>query len=173
VCTAKGAKVAIVIGSDSDYPIIKGCVDILRDFEVAFDIMVRSAHWAHDKASEFAKNAEANEYDVIIAGAGKAAYLPGALAAHTILPVIGVPIKQEEIGFSGNYCTIAPTPEGVPVAAVTVNASANAGILAIQILALADHDLRKKLKNYKNRLLLKVEEQNNLLRKKLNSINAK
>jgi len=166
MCVKKDAKVAIVMGSDSDLPVLKGCVNILQDFNIKVDIMVCSAHRTPDKASEFAKKAEENGYDVIIAAAGKAAHLPGVLAAYTTIPVIGVPIKSSTLDGMDALLAIVQMPNGIPVATVAIDGADNAAILAVQILSVGYPGLREEMKRFKQELAKKVEEKNNLLQQK-------
>jgi 5-(carboxyamino)imidazole ribonucleotide mutase len=163
----KKPKVAIVMGSDSDFPILKGCISILKEFEIDVDVLVCSAHRTPDKASQFAKNAEANGIEVIIAAAGKAAHLPGVIAAYTPLPVIGVPIQSTALDGLDALLAIVQMPSGIPVATVAIDGAENAGLLAVQILSTAHADLREKMKAYKQKLAQKVEEKNAALQKKL------
>lgn len=161
------AKVALIMGSDSDYPVLEKCVCLLKEFRVDVQVMVCSAHRTPDKASEFAKNAEKNGIDVIIAGAGKAAHLPGVLAAYTPLPVIGVPIKSSTLDGLDSLLSIVQMPSGIPVATVAINGSENAALLAIQILSLKYEALRESMKNYKIKMAEKVEEKNKKLQEKI------
>lgn len=170
MCVSKDAKVAIVMGSDSDYPTLKGCIKLLKDFGIICEVLVCSAHRTPDKASEFAKNAEANGIDVIIAAAGKAAHLPGVLAAYTPLPVIGVPIKSSTLDGLDSLLSIVQMPGGIPVATVAIDGAENAALLAVQILSLAHGSLREKMKEYKASLAKKVEEKNVALQKELSGL---
>lgn len=167
MCISKDAKVAVVMGSDSDFPVLKGCIKILKSFGVEVEVMVCSAHRTPDKAAEFARNAEENGVDVIIAAAGKAAHLPGVLAAYTPLPVIGIPVKSSTLDGMDSLLSIVQMPSGIPVATVAVDGAENAALLAIQILSVGYHGLRDKIKEYKKKLAAKVEERNNALQKKL------
>ena len=159
----KKLKVAIVMGSDSDFPTLKGCIKLLKDFGIEYKVMVCSAHRTPDAAANFSKNAEADGYGVIIAAAGKAAHLPGVLAAYTPLPVIGVPIKSSTLDGLDSLFSIVQMPSGIPVATVAIDGGQNAAILAIQILAVGDKELRKKMKEYKQNMVIKVEEKNQAL----------
>lgn len=167
MCISKDAKVAVIMGSDSDFPTLKGCIKILKDFDVKVEVMVCSAHRTPDKAAEFARNAESNGIDVIIAAAGKAAHLPGVLAAYTPLPVIGVPIKSSTLDGLDSLLSIVQMPNGIPVATVAVDGADNAALLAVQILSVGYHNLRDKMKEYKSKLAKKVEEKNADLQQKL------
>ncbi|MCX7710096.1 MAG: 5-(carboxyamino)imidazole ribonucleotide mutase [Clostridia bacterium] len=170
MCISKDAKVAIVMGSDSDFPTLKGCIKILKDFGVQVEVMVCSAHRTPEKAAEFAKNAEENGVDVIIAAAGKAAHLPGVMAAFTPLPVIGVPIKSSTMDGLDSLLSIVQMPSGIPVATVAIDGADNAALLAVQILSVGYPGLRDKMKEYKQELGRKVEEKNAALQEKLKEI---
>ena len=137
-------KVAIIMGSDSDLPIVQKAVDVLKEFGVPFEAHVYSAHRTPDEAGEFAQNAKKNGFGVIIGVAGMAAHLAGALAARTTLPVIGIPAKSNNDGMDALLSTVQ-MPSGVPVATVAINGGANAGLLAVQILAVSDDELAEKL----------------------------
>ena len=132
------------MGSDSDLPIVQKTVDVLKEFGVPFEAHVYSAHRTPDEAGEFAQNAKKNGFGVIIGVAGMAAHLAGALAARTTLPVIGIPAKSNNDGMDALLSTVQ-MPSGVPVATVAINGGANAGLLAIQILAVCDEKLSEKL----------------------------
>ncbi len=152
------AKVQIVMGSQSDMPVVKKTIDKLKDFGIEVVPMVCSAHRTPDIAADFAKNARDNGVDVIIAAAGKAAHLPGVLAAFTTLPVIGLPIKSSFMDGLDSLLSIAQMPSGVPVATVGVNAAENAAILAAQIISLKDSVIEKKLSDMKKEMADKVIE---------------
>jgi phosphoribosylamine--glycine ligase len=154
------AKVGIVMGSDSDYTVMKAAADALKKFDIPYEITVASAHRTPAKAAEFASGAKDRGVAVIIAGAGHAAHLAGAMAAHTTLPIIGVPIDSSALsGFDALLSTVQ-MPPGIPVATVAVGkpGATNAGILAAQILALSDPDLSAKLDAYKQEMADKVEQ---------------
>jgi 5-(carboxyamino)imidazole ribonucleotide mutase len=153
----------IVMGSDSDLPVLKGCIKFLKNFQINTEIMVCSAHRSPDKASQLAKNAESNGFDVIIAAAGKAAHLPGVLAAYTVLPVIGIPINSEPFDGLDSLLSIVQMPQGIPVATVAVDGAENAAILAAQILSVGFPDIRNKIRDYKSNLNKMVEEKNERL----------
>jgi 5-(carboxyamino)imidazole ribonucleotide mutase len=163
----KEPKVAVVMGSDSDYPVLKGCIGLLGEFGVAVEAIVCSAHRTPGKAAEFAGAAEENGIGVIIAAAGKAAHLPGVLAAYTPLPVIGIPIKSSALDGLDSLLSIVQMPAGIPVATVAIDGAENAALLAVQILSAAYPELREKMKSYKKKLAAKVEEKNAELQKKL------
>ena len=145
-------KVAVIMGSDSDFPVVKGALVQLKKFGVPFEAKVLSAHRTPAAAEEFAKTAEENGFGVIIAAAGKAAHLGGVLAAQTVLPVIGLPIKSSFCDGLDSLLSIVQMPSGIPVATVGVNASDNAGLLAVQMLSLSEPDLQEKLRAYKAEL---------------------
>ena len=161
-------KVAVIMGSDSDYPVVEGCLKVLKDFGIDFTIMVCSAHRTPDKAAEFSRKAEENGYDAIIAAAGKAAHLPGVLAAYTVLPVIGLPIKSSTLDGLDSLLSIVQMPAGVPVATVAINGSENAGLLAVRIVACKYPELRDKLRQFKEDMKKSVEEKDKRLNNKLN-----
>ncbi len=133
-------KVAVIMGSDSDLPVVKGAVLKLKEFGVPFEVHVMSAHRTPNEAAGFG---------VIISAAGKAAHLGGVLAAHTILPVIGIPIKSSTLDGLDALLATVQMPSGIPVATVAIDGAANAAILAVQILALSDSELAEKLNNMK------------------------
>ena len=137
-------KVGIIMGSDSDLPIIRKATDMLSALEIPFEVHVYSAHRTPEEAGSFAADAKANGFGVIIAAAGMAAHLAGALAARTTLPVIGIPCKSGNDGMDALLSTVQ-MPTGIPVATVAVNGGGNAALLAAQILALGDEGLAKKL----------------------------
>lgn len=151
-------KIAIVMGSDSDWPIMQQAADFIDAMQIEYEAKVVSAHRTPEFMFEFAKNAHQN-YDVIIAGAGGAAHLPGMIASLTHLPIIGVPIKSSNsIDGWDSLLSILQMPNGVPVATVALNAAKNAGILACQILALNNKALSEKLIAYKNEMKASVLE---------------
>ena len=139
-------KVAIIMGSDSDLPIIEKAIDILKDFSIPFEIHIYSAHRTPEKAIEFSKNAEKNGFGVIIAAAGMAAHLAGVIAANTILPVIGIPCKSQNLEGIDALLSTVQMPSGIPVATVAINGGVNAALLSIEILAVNNKELSKKLK---------------------------
>jgi 5-(carboxyamino)imidazole ribonucleotide mutase len=145
-------KVGIVMGSVSDEPIMKKASDTLKEFGIEYEIHVLSAHRMPNKTKEFASNLEKKGIGIVIAGAGKAAHLPGVIAAYTTLPVIGVPIKTSDLGGMDSLLSIVQMPPGVPVACVAINGAKNAALLAIQILALSDKEIAAKLRKFKKDL---------------------
>ena len=138
-------KVAIIMGSDSDLPVVKKAVDVLREYEVSFEVHVLSAHRTPEQAKTFASLAAENGFGVMIAAAGKAAHLAGAIAANTVLPVIGIPIKASVLDGMDALLSTVQMPAGIPVATVAIDGAANAALLAIQILAVNDAELTSKL----------------------------
>lgn len=138
-------KVGIIMGSDSDLPVVKKAIDTLRDFDVPFEVHVYSAHRTPNEARDFAVNARANGFGAIIAAAGMAAHLAGAIAAGTTLPVIGIPIKSAQLGGIDALLSTVQMPSGIPVATVAIDGASNAALLAIQILAVEDVSLAAKL----------------------------
>ena len=160
-------KVGIIMGSDSDLTVMKEAASILDHFGVTYEISIVSAHRTPDRMFEYAKTAHTRGLKVIIAGAGGAAHLPGMVAAITILPVIGVPVKSSNsIDGWDSILSILQMPNGVPVATVALNAAKNAGILATQILATDNNSLVKKLETYKAEMHEQVIEKNRNLDKK-------
>ena len=152
-------KAALIMGSDSDFEKLKGCVSKLREFKIDLDVNVISAHRTPDKAMEFAKNAEDNGIDVIICAAGMAAHLGGVIAAHTILPVIGIPINSTLGGMDALLATVQ-MPPGIPVATVGIDNGANAAILAAQMLSLKYDYLKDMLRESKEKMAAGVEKKN-------------
>jgi 5-(carboxyamino)imidazole ribonucleotide mutase len=142
-------RVGIAMGSDSDWPILKGAADLLADFGVSFEKRVVSAHRTPADMAEYGRSAAARGLQVLIAGAGGAAHLPGMLAAYTTLPVVGVPVPSKHLQGLDSLLSIVQMPPGVPVAAMAIGGGANAGLLAVQILALHDEALRKKLASFR------------------------
>lgn len=155
-------KVGIVMGSDSDLPVMSKACEILEKFGIDYDVTVISAHRMPDVFFEYAKNAENKGYKVMIAGAGGAAHLPGMLAAICPLPVIGVPIHTKTLSGVDSLYSIVQMPSGIPVATVAIDGAANAGLLAAKILAVSNEELKEKLKDYadglKNGVLEKKEK---------------
>ena len=142
------AKVGIVMGSDSDMPVMAKAAEILDKFGIDYEMRIISAHREPDVFFDYAKSAEEKGFKVIIAGAGKAAHLPGMCAAIFPLPVIGIPMKTSDLGGVDSLYSIVQMPSGIPVATVAINGGANAGILAAKILATSDPELLEKLKAY-------------------------
>jgi len=153
------AKVGIIMGSKSDYPVMKEAEDILKEFKVDYEINIVSAHRTPEKMMDYSKNAHERGINVIIAGAGGAAHLPGMVASITPLPVIGVPVKsRNSIDGWDSILSILQMPGGVPVATVALNGAKNAGILAVEILGSSNSKLLKKVIQYKKELEEKVNQ---------------
>ena len=138
-------KVAVIMGSDSDLPVLKGAFDMLKKLEIPFEAHVYSAHRTPVEAAAFAKAARDNGFGVLIAAAGKAAHLAGALAAQTTLPVIGIPVKSSTLDGLDALLSTVQMPAGMPVATVAIDGSANAALLAAQMIAIEDAELAEKL----------------------------
>lgn len=162
-------KVAVIMGSDSDFPIVKDAVKELKTYGVPFEVHVMSAHRTPELASDFAANAKANGFGVIICAAGMAAHLAGVIAGHTTLPVIGIPIKSTFDGLDALLATVQ-MPSGIPVATVAVNGAKNAAILAIQMLALSDDALADKLAESKKKMIDGVMEKDKNLQKMVDEL---
>ena len=150
-------KVAVIMGSDSDWPVVKGACAQLKALDIPFEAHILSAHRTPAEAADFAKNARANGFGVILCAAGMAAHLAGAFAANTTLPVIGIPMKTSDLGGVDSLYSIVQMPTGIPVATVAINGGANAGILAAKILATSDDALLARLKEYSKNLKEQVE----------------
>jgi 5-(carboxyamino)imidazole ribonucleotide mutase len=158
-------KVGILMGSDSDLPIMKDAVEVLKSFEVPYEISIISAHRTPEAAFEYAKTAEERGLEVIIAGAGGAAHLPGVIAALTTLPVIGVPIKSKTLNGLDSLLSIVQMPSGIPVATVAINGAKNAALLALHILSIKYPEIKEKLKKYREKMKNTVIEKNQKLQK--------
>jgi len=148
-------KVAIIIGSKSDLPVVERCTKIFEEFEISYDVKVLSAHRTPFETQEFAVNAD-KYYDIIIAGAGKAAHLPGVIASYTLLPVIGLPIKSSILDGLDSLLSIVQMPKGVPVATVAIDGAENAALLACHILSLKYTYLKKTLADYREKMAEEV-----------------
>ena len=160
------ALIGIIMGSDSDWKTLEAATEICKDFSVAYEAHVVSAHRTPDDMFEYAKKAHAKGLKVIIAGAGGAAHLPGMIASNTPLPVIGVPIKTDSLNGMDSLLSIVQMPNGVPVATVAIGAAKNAGLLAIEILATNDKNLMDKLISYKNEIADESRKKDELINKK-------
>lgn len=155
----KKAKVGIIMGSQSDLPVMEAAIDILKKLEVTFEVSIVSAHRTPDKMFDYAQSAQKRGLQIIIAGAGGAAHLPGMVASLTHLPVIGVPVKStNSIDGWDSVLSILQMPNGIPVATVALNASMNAGILAAKIIALQDEKVAKNVASYNAELKEKVNK---------------
>lgn len=145
-------KVAVIMGSDSDLPVMKDSIKVLKEYNVPFEVHIMSAHRTPKLASEYSSDAVLNGFGVIIAAAGKAAHLAGVLAAHTTLPVIGVPIKSSTLDGIDALLSTVQMPKGIPVATVAIDGAYNAALLAVQMLAINDSELALKLKSHKDKM---------------------
>ena len=150
------AKVAVLMGSKSDFQVVKPAVKVLKDFGVEAEVRVISAHRTPGEAHDFAANAKDNGIEVIICAAGKAAHLGGVIAAYTTLPVIGLPVKTDMMGGLDSLLSIVQMPSGIPVATVGVNGGENAGLLALQILGVKYPEIDEKLAAYKQAMRDKI-----------------
>lgn len=159
------ALIGIIMGSDSDLPVMSVAAQICEEFGIDFELDIVSAHRTPAKLVEYASTAEARGLKVIIAGAGGAAHLPGMVASETALPVIGVPVRSSSLDGLDSLLSIVQMPGGVPVATVAINGAKNAGILAAQIIGASDDTLREKITAYKNDLKNQVEKKSEKLQK--------
>lgn len=160
-------KVAVIMGSDSDLPVVKKAMEVLADFGVPFEAHVYSAHRTPDKSAAFAENARKNGFGAIIAAAGMAAHLAGAIAAKTTLPVVGLPLDAGRLGGADALFSTVQMPSGIPVATVAINGAANAALLCIQMLAIEDEKLAAALAEKRKADYLKVLEKDAALSKSL------
>lgn len=163
----KKSKVAIVMGSDSDMRIMKDAVDTLKSFKVSCEVKVVSAHRTPQEMLDFAKSAKDKGFDVIIAGAGGAAHLPGMIASATTLPVVGVPVQLRHLDGLDSLLSVAQMPKGVPVATMAIDNATNAALYALRILAIKDSKISKKLETYQKGMKNKVQKANKNLKKLL------
>lgn len=155
---AGAPRVGVVMGSESDLPRVKECLAVLADFGLPYEARILSAHRTPDETAAYAREAAGRGIQALIAAAGLAAHLPGVIAAYTTLPVIGVPLSAGPLAGQDALYAVAQMPPGVPVATVAIDGVRNAAILAVQILATADPDLREKLTEYKHQLGDKVRQ---------------
>ena len=160
-------KVAVIMGSDSDWEIMEPAVDILKEFGVETEVVVASAHRTPEKVQEFASGAIGREVGAIIAAAGAAAHLPGVVAAFTTLPVIGVPVNSTSLGGMDALLSIVQMPAGIPVACMAINGAKNAGLFSVQILSTASPSLQRKLRSYRKTMADQVEKKAQKLAAKL------
>jgi len=144
--------VGIVMGSDSDLPVMREAGKVLDIFDISYEIVISSAHRSPEMTAEYARTAAERGLNVIIAGAGGAAHLPGVIAAHTLLPVIGVPIKTVSLGGVDSLYSIVQMPSGIPVATVGIDGAKNAGILAAQIISIREPAVRERIERYREEL---------------------
>ena len=161
------SKVAVIMGSDSDFPVVKAAIEELKAFGVAYEVHVMSAHRTPEQAAAFAKATCDNDVDVIIAAAGKAAHLAGVLAAHTVKPVIGIPVKSSTLDGLDALLATVQMPSGIPVATVAIDGADNAAILAAQMLALSDESIAKQLHQMKVDMEQGVAKKNEALQQKV------
>jgi 5-(carboxyamino)imidazole ribonucleotide mutase len=159
----RSPKVLILLGSDSDIPLMRDGLDFLKEMDVPFKIDISSAHRHPEKTFSYAKSARSEGIEVIIAAAGLAAHLPGVIAAHTTLPVIGIPLKGGSLLGMDALLSIVQMPKGVPVATVGIDASRNACILACEILSIKYDDLRVRLESMKDRMRMEIDEKSRKL----------
>ena len=164
------AQVAILMGSKSDFPVVKSAIEVLKNFGVRVEARVISAHRTPEEAHRFAAKAEQNGVEVIVCAAGKAAHLGGVIAAFTTLPVIGLPVKTDMMGGLDSLLSIVQMPSGIPVATVGVNAGENAGLLAAQILGIKYPEIAKKLKEHKVSMAEKINADDRSLQEELKNI---
>lgn len=164
------AKVAILMGSKSDFGVVKPAVTVLKSFGVETVVRVISAHRTPDEAHEFSVNAQKEGYEVIICAAGKAAHLGGVIAAYTALPVIGLPVKTDMMGGLDSLLSIVQMPAGIPVATVGVNGGENAGLLALQILGVKYPEISVALYEYKSKMKEKINNDDAALQNELEQL---
>ena len=161
-------KVALIMGSDSDLPIVQKAIDVLKQYDVPFEAHVYSAHRTPEEARDFSIHARENNFGVIIAAAGKAAHLAGSIAANTTLPVIGIPVKSSTLDGLDALLSTVQMPSGIPVATVAIDGAQNAALLAIQILAITDENLAKKLEQERQENKQKILGKDASLLEKIN-----
>ena len=162
-------KVAILMGSDSDLPVVEKAINVLKEYGVPYEVHVYSAHRTPEQAKDFAQNARSNGFGAIIAAAGMAAHLAGAIAANTTLPVIGIPVKSKNLDGIDALLSTVQMPTGIPVATVAIDGAANAAMLSIQMLAIEDGMLAAKLDKARADGADKVLEKNRMIEEKFNS----
>ncbi len=156
-------KIAVIMGSDSDLKQMQKCIDCLKELEIPFEAHIMSAHRTPERASEFSKNAKENGFGVIIAAAGMAAHLAGAMAANTVLPIIGIPLNSSPLNGMDALLSTVQMPPGLPVACVSIDGAKNAAILAAQILALCDEALYNKLLSLREDMKQSIAEKDRKL----------
>ncbi len=163
-------KVAVIMGSDSDFPVVSGAVKTLKEYDVPVEVHVMSAHRTPAQAAEFSSKAKENGFGVIIAAAGKAAHLAGVLAAHTTIPVIGIPVKSSTLDGLDALLATVQMPKGIPVATVAIDGADNAALLAVQMLALSDNALSAKLDKLKVDMEAGVIAKDKAIQSKVNEL---
>ncbi len=161
-------KVGIIMGSDSDLPVVEKAINTLAEYGVPYEVHVYSAHRTPEQSKDFAQNAKANGFGAIIAAAGKAAHLAGAVAANTTLPVIGIPVKSSTLDGLDALLSTVQMPAGIPVATVAIDGAVNAALLCIQILAVSDDELAQKLTDARAAATAKVLAANKNIEEKFN-----
>ncbi|MBV9514189.1 MAG: 5-(carboxyamino)imidazole ribonucleotide mutase [Mycobacteriaceae bacterium] len=160
-------RVGLIMGSDSDWPVMEAAAHALAEFDIAFEVGVVSAHRTPDRMLDYARTAAGRGIEVIIAGAGGAAHLPGMVASATALPVIGVPVPLAKLDGLDSLLSIVQMPAGVPVATVSIGGARNAGLLAVRILGASDPDLRKRIEAFQQQLQTSVLDKDAALRERL------
>ncbi|MBE6556518.1 MAG: 5-(carboxyamino)imidazole ribonucleotide mutase [Ruminococcaceae bacterium] len=163
-------KIGIIMGSDSDLPVVEKAINVCREYGVPFEVHVYSAHRTPVEAKEFSQKARANGFGAILAAAGMAAHLAGAIAANTTLPVIGIPVKSKNLDGMDALLSTVQMPTGIPVATVAIDGAANAALLAIQILAVTDEALAEKLDRAREEGAAKVLSKNQAIEKAYNTL---
>lgn len=170
--TTTNVRIGLLMGSDSDWPVMEEAYKICLRFGVGAEVRVLSAHRRPDEVADYSRSAVVRGIKVLIAGAGGAAHLPGVLAAFTHLPVVGVPVQSKDLGGLDSLLAIVQMPTGVPVATVGINRAANAALLALQIVATADPDLAQQLAEYKAELRTKGAEADSKLQERVAALSA-
>lgn len=163
-------KAAVIMGSDSDFPVVSGAVKTLKEYGVPVEVHVMSAHRTPERAAEFSANAKENGFGVIIAAAGKAAHLAGVLAAHTTLPVIGIPVKSSTLDGLDALLATVQMPQGIPVATVAIDGAVNAALLAVQMLAISNEELASKLAQAKEAMKAGVLKKDKAIQDKVDEL---
>ena len=161
-------KVAVIMGSDSDLPVLQPALDTLEQFHINYEVLVASAHRTPETVHEFAAGAAGRGVQVIIAAAGAAAHLPGVIASYTTLPVIGIPVDSTSVGGLDALLSIVQMPAGIPVATMAINGAKNAALFAVQILATGNGEMADGLVRYRQTMAVEVEQKNVRLQEKLN-----
>ena len=163
-------KAAVIMGSDSDFPVVSGAIKTLKEYGVPVEVHVMSAHRTPERAAEFSANARENGFGVIIAAAGKAAHLAGVLAAHTPLPVIGIPVKSSTLDGLDALLATVQMPQGIPVATVAIDGAVNAALLAVQMLAVSNGELASRLAQAKEDMKAGVIKKDKAVQDKVNEL---
>lgn len=163
-------KAAVIMGSDSDFPVVSGAIKTLKEYGVPVEVHVMSAHRTPERAAEFSANARENGFCVIIAAAGKAAHLAGVLAAHTTLPVIGIPVKSSTLDGLDALLATVQMPQGIPVATVAIDGAVNAALLAVQMLAVSNGELASRLAQAKEDMKAGVIKKDKAVQDKVNEL---